>query len=1142
MTREANATRIILQRLLGIHPQSATLASPRDEISELIDEVRNFNEFAPQRLRTRPLKRMVGHIGQILMQPHAGVQIALEFRDDPEGVSGFSRVSFQPIASADADLVALGVACYLLRSYALVFCRPKSQRTIDCAKSALNDVHQAYQLAWRLYHSLPCEHHRNMGLGLAKYTLEVRRTSNDTNRAPARSPYWVWSMFLLCEIMRGTIYHQIDYTDEAERHYRRAFHRFDQVWGRVKPEKQVTLNGLTHTLIRALFERSKLQFDQGLLIDSLANQAKCLDYLLVFCMVRERWKGPQLAQAGALRLILHRVVTSLEAERTLPVCERNWITWHFGDPVAAEEMKRFDSACRLLVGANGEPNSGINHLQQYAELLSDRNSAKLAIEVFARIGFTLHTMRSRPRVWRVWKNEEALAFQEHEASHAGWLRAYFQFHKYLRGPGLRQSHLAAYCETLFAGGKPNPHAIADQIGRQYSLHLRKWVDFIASENGEQRSGTALEETRFYEEITRATTQNIANIVTIPRRNWRVLMRRGYRYRRLHGDLRSRSVLEGVNIRLDRQTMSPDEEQSDPSLRQVLNGMNKFVVLKRWQSFNPIIPRPTGTRLRGGGYFLMWHGKGLAIDPGYDFIQNLYEQGFSLEDLFAVVVTHSHPDHDDDFASLTTLVHEWNSFHEKMCRPKMVKKLDLYLSESVHWKFASWLQASGIEFGRIVTLTLTCWDKKTGDPSQGPFRGDNIQIDLRGPDGYDMVIEVVPAWHDDIIDRTSAVGLKFYLYTDGKKESVYTVGYTGDTGAYGLSCLGPMGSHAPTGSDGPNGQGGMVAVDQQYRDCDLLVAHLGDVRLREIGTLLRKNEAAEVEPLRRLLETWFEGCATNKFRQKVADFLEFMVALELVDKRALTAPAMSNSPSEAKRVCDVLEDYCAGRPIRAIKIDRLRAAYRQMTDVGSGLAPEFNATVMKSLGAGSADASRWSKNFQDRSAYLLLHFLAVTSQLPWQYPYHLGIFGLFSVLKAMIGAKESSGRVFIVGELPEELSTYRHVVARYLNMLRENISDEYARRVHCFTGDIGLHIQIKVDNREGLDNSWHRQTKIRCTYCNYNNETICARENYHHPAHIVEIPIIRYSDSMIYLCTTKGHDAGDPNCPEYFFNSPFMRVI
>jgi glyoxylase-like metal-dependent hydrolase (beta-lactamase superfamily II) len=84
---------------------------------------------------------------------------------------------------------------------------------------------------------------------------------------------------------------------------------------------------------------------------------------------------------------------------------------------------------------------------------------------------------------------------------------------------------------------------------------------------------------------------------------------------------------------------------------------EFVCVRRYSSFFPFLPRPSAFRVVGGGYFLRVrdHGAepfGIVIDPGPNFLENLYRCGFCLDDVNMVVVTHDHADH---VASLDALL-------------------------------------------------------------------------------------------------------------------------------------------------------------------------------------------------------------------------------------------------------------------------------------------------------------------------------------------------------------------------------------------------------------------------------------------------------------------------------------------------------
>jgi hypothetical protein len=127
-------------------------------------------------------------------------------------------------------------------------------------------------------------------------------------------------------------------------------------------------------------------------------------------------------------------------------------------------------------------------------------------------------------------------------------------------------------------------------------------------------------------------------------------------------------------------------------------------------------------------------------------------------------------------------------------------------------------------------------------------------------------------------------------------------------------------------------------------------------------------------------------------------------------------------------------------------------------------------------------------------------------------------------------------IFIVGELPEELTSYRHSVACLLNAMASKTCGE-DRSVYAYTGDIGLHIGLGQKSESGK-----LIPKIRCAYCNFNNELICKHKNYHTPDKISEIMIKRLQSAMIYLCSAKDHYPQETERPRYFLSWPDLRVI
>ncbi|GAG92357.1 unnamed protein product [marine sediment metagenome] len=69
--------------------------------------------------------------------------------------------------------------------------------------------------------------------------------------------------------------------------------------------------------------------------------------------------------------------------------------------------------------------------------------------------------------------------------------------------------------------------------------------------------------------------------------------------------------------------------------------------------------------------------GIAIDPGFDFVRNLFHMGFSLYDIDIVLISHAHLDHIRDFESIVLLLNELKVREGKKRRIHMILTLGAY---------------------------------------------------------------------------------------------------------------------------------------------------------------------------------------------------------------------------------------------------------------------------------------------------------------------------------------------------------------------------------------------------------------------------------------------------------------------------------
>ncbi|MFZ2500095.1 tetratricopeptide repeat protein, partial [Methanosarcina sp.] len=198
------------------------------------------------------------------------------------------------------------------------------------------------------------------------------------------------------------------------------------------------------------------------------------------------------------------------------------------------------------------------------------------------------------------------------------------------------------------------------------------------------------------------------------------------------------------------------------------------VLRKWNSYTPILPSEKGDN-KGGGYFLYHRGKGIVIDPGFNFIENFYQEGFKVADIDAVLISHAHNDHTVDLESILTLVYKHNDAIKDSVIEEMKdktddeikqeitkrlkekgKKIDLFMNVGTFMKYSGWLNLKDSHEISSVTVLMPNTAYKLAEEYHG------------------ITIHTTKAKHHEVIDDQYAIG--FILDIDGIK-----VGFTADTG-------------------------------------------------------------------------------------------------------------------------------------------------------------------------------------------------------------------------------------------------------------------------------------------------------------------------------------------------------------------------
>ncbi len=226
---------------------------------------------------------------------------------------------------------------------------------------------------------------------------------------------------------------------------------------------------------------------------------------------------------------------------------------------------------------------------------------------------------------------------------------------------------------------------------------------------------------------------------------------------------------------------------------------EFICLRRYSSFFPFVPRPSAFRSLGGGYLLRLHHKdrncdapfGIAVDPGPDFIDNLYRCGFGLGDVNMVILTHDHPDHSVDLTPILSLMGYRMKHGDDTFKPPVrgnpdspVRRLLIVGNESVarQLRFFNKPHLSEVDADdpkRPDAIQVVSFDEFDGFFRETmALRERDEQPEVAIPDQLRLK-PVVSIRHSDGYGML-AYGFRLSLGEDGP-----SIGFTGDTGGFML---------------------------------------------------------------------------------------------------------------------------------------------------------------------------------------------------------------------------------------------------------------------------------------------------------------------------------------------------------------------
>jgi tetratricopeptide (TPR) repeat protein len=281
----------------------------------------------------------------------------------------------------------------------------------------------------------------------------------------------------------------------------------------------------------------------------------------------------------------------------------------------------------------------------------------------------------------------------------------------------------------------------------------------------------------------------------------------------------------------------DPANSEPTI--------ELVCLRRYSSFFPFLPRPAAFPALGGGYLVQVRDDanakvspfGIAIDPGPNFLDNLYRCGYSLADIHMLVLTHDHADHIASLDALLALLGIRQMLGAKTFSAE--KRLTIVGNKSVVERYDFFNDPHPVK----EKLNKKGEMKKAARPdvvrvmSFKKFHELTDKDDTKLRDRAMKKAKILPV-PDSLriepvktVDHLDARGYtaQGFLLSIGKGASESSVLFTSDTGAPPL-----VGPGRPDG--GPHFACGTKSLEEATAEADVVVAHLSSVPLPELRKL------------------------------------------------------------------------------------------------------------------------------------------------------------------------------------------------------------------------------------------------------------------------------------------------------------------
>lgn len=253
-----------------------------------------------------------------------------------------------------------------------------------------------------------------------------------------------------------------------------------------------------------------------------------------------------------------------------------------------------------------------------------------------------------------------------------------------------------------------------------------------------------------------------------------------------------------------------KDKYDEYLEQPISSRdNVFSCLRGWSSAVTLLEGSADSHWVGGGYFLKWRGKGIVIDPGFDFIDNFHDAHYHMREVDAVLVSHNHTDHNYDLGSVDDLRYQLHT-RWKTLPPKKKRKLDV----------SQCLFVMDEDTAKVFSQNRA---EHRGSPIHFSAASHERQWWIKKANGLPVTVEHFPVWHGHEV--LGAVGMRLRLHgTKGQPD--FIIGYTGDTEYF-------------------------EKLPEELKDCDVLLAHISQPEEEELldpAEYEKKKKAGEIKHL------------------------------------------------------------------------------------------------------------------------------------------------------------------------------------------------------------------------------------------------------------------------------------------------------